>query len=105
MIEFDMSLGFHRFKNSFIECKYIVYETYIHIDKLEVGEEFRSKGLGSLFMEAFIAAAKKNITLTILYHKPLPFYERLGFIIEAAYVVDDDVVYEADLLYEYNKIK
>lgn len=103
---FDMSYGIHRIKNSQIEMIYFCFDTYILVDKLEVVEEFRNKGIGSKFMQSFLNQVDKDVVLKVLYHQPIPFYERLGFVIEAVYdVLDDGRVSYCDMCYNYNKEK
>lgn len=97
----DFSGGVHYFKNSWVSCRYVVTGDYVNLDSLEVIPEVRGCGIGTQFMQQFIAESPYNILAVILYHRPLPFYLKLGFKIDSVDAVDDEGnISSAILVYE-----
>lgn len=95
----NLSYGEHLIKNSFLICKYYVFNTYIHLDRLEIFEEFRGQGFGTRFMKEFLKQVNKSVCLTILEARPLNFYLKLGFEIDCINAEKDGKIIDADLTY------
>lgn len=93
-------------KNSWIRCRYSVQPDIVYIDSLIVYEEFRNKGVGTLFMKQLMKEHRgKRFALQILSNKPLKFYKRLGFKIDNIQAFDDEgKVLEAYLTHENKEL-
>lgn len=96
----NLSIGRQEIKNSYVACTYYVFKEYIHIDRLEITEEFRGQGYGTMFMKWFLADADRPVVLEVLYPRPIPFYTRLGFEVEAGVTDDRGVLMECTMRYE-----
>lgn len=96
----NLSIGKQEIKNSYVSCTYVVFKEYIYIDRLEITAEFRGQGYGTTFMKWFLADADRPVVLEVLYPRPIPFYTRLGFEVEAGITDVDGVLMECTMRYE-----
>lgn len=102
----DFSFGVHHFKNSWISGRYVVGECYVTLDSIEVIPEVRGCGIGTRFMRQFIEESPFSILVTLLYHRPFNFYDRLGFKVESVDAFDDEGnISSAILIYKKECVK